>query len=116
MAELGFAGIVVGMNINIRPETDNDEGAIFKLTEAAFLNAPHSDHNEQFIVDALRQAGALSWSLVAENESAELIGHVALSPVDISDGSTGWYGLGPISVRPDCQNQGIVSYHQAFYP
>lgn len=109
MAWFGVAGIVVSMNINIRRETDNDEAAIFKLTEAAFLNAPHNDHNEQFIVDALRQAGALSWSLVAENEMPELIGHVAISPVEISDGSTGWFGLGPISVRPDSQNQGIGS-------
>jgi putative acetyltransferase len=34
---------------------------------------------------------------------------VALSPVAMSDGSAGWYGLGPISVRPERQGRGIGS-------
>ena len=54
------------MNIIIRPETGADHDAIEALTVAAFLNAPHTDHNEQLIVRDLRQAGALSLSLVAE--------------------------------------------------
>ncbi|MEC4630073.1 N-acetyltransferase, partial [Bacillus safensis] len=37
----------------------------------------------------------------------QLLGHVAVSPVTVSDGSTGWYGLGPISVLPARQGQGI---------
>ena len=37
----------------------------------------------------------------------EVVGHVALSPVSISDGSAGWYGLGPISVKPELQRSGI---------
>lgn len=32
---------------------------------------------------------------------------MAVSPVSISDGRTDWYGLGPISVEPDLQGQGI---------
>ena len=28
-------------------------------------------------------------------------------PVKVSDGATGWYGLGPISILPDYQKQGI---------
>ncbi|MCM2252120.1 MAG: N-acetyltransferase, partial [Ramlibacter sp.] len=39
----------------------------------------------------------------------DIVGHVAVSPVSISDGSTGWYGLGPISVKPDLQRMGIGS-------
>ncbi len=54
---------------------------------------PHSSHTEQFIVDALRSRGELSLSLVAEKDR-QVVGHVALSPVTISDGSTGWFGLG----------------------
>ena len=38
---------------------------------------------------------------------AELVGHVAISPVSISDGTLGWYGLGPISVIPRLQGKGI---------
>jgi putative acetyltransferase len=96
------------MAMQIRPETPADVTAITALTAAAFLNAPHTSHTEQFIVNALRAAGQLRVSLVAA-EGATLLGHVALSPVTLSDGSTGWYGLGPISVAPAHQGQGIGS-------
>jgi putative acetyltransferase len=92
----------------IRPESPADAAAIHALTTAAFMNAPHTAHTEQFIVDALREAGALALSLVAE-QGGEIVGHVALSPVSISDGSTDWYGLGPISVEPALQRKGIGS-------
>lgn len=36
-----------------------------------------------------------------------IVGHVAFSPVTVSDGSAGWYGLGPISVDPARQGEGI---------
>jgi putative acetyltransferase len=45
---------------------------------------------------------------VAEVDGA-VIGHVAVSPVAISDGSLNWYGLGPISVSPEHQGYGIGS-------
>lgn len=96
------------MNPVIRQETPADAAAIHDVTVAAFLNAAHADHTEQFIVAALRKAGALAISLVAELDG-EVAGHVALSPVSLSDGATGWYGLGPISVRPALQGQGIGS-------
>ncbi|CAM4035044.1 5'-deoxynucleotidase [Pseudomonas wadenswilerensis] len=92
----------------LRPETLADCPAIELLTAAAFAHAPHSSHTEHFIVNALRRAGQLSVSLVAE-EAGHIIGHVALSPVSLSDGSTGWYGLGPISVAPERHGQGIGS-------
>lgn len=50
----------------IRTETTADHAAIHALTEAAFREALHSSHTEQFIVDALRTRGELSISLVAE--------------------------------------------------
>jgi putative acetyltransferase len=93
-------------HVVIRPERPSDVAAIHELTKAAFLNAPHTGYTEQFIVDALRNAGVLTLSLVAETAGA-LLGHVAISPVTISDGSIGWYGLGPISVAPDFQRMGI---------
>ena len=96
------------MDLIIRKETPEDIEAIENVTIAAFLNAPHTDHNEQFIVRALRNAGVLSISLVAEIQG-EVIGHVAISPVTISDGSQGWFGLGPISVLPRHQRSGIGS-------
>ncbi|NJK51627.1 MAG: N-acetyltransferase [Leptolyngbyaceae cyanobacterium SU_3_3] len=96
------------MFITIRPESPSDIPAIHILTKAAFLNAPHAAHTEQFIVDALRKADALSLSLVAKNDGV-IVGHVAISPVSISDGASGWYGLGPISVAPKHQQKGIGS-------
>lgn len=96
------------MNPVIRQELPSDIAAIHHLTRGAFLNAPHTAHTEQFIVDALRRAGALSISLVAE-EDGEVVGHLAVSPVSISDGSADWYGLGPISVKPELQRKGIGS-------
>jgi len=74
----------------------------------AFRDAPYTDHTEQFIVKALRQADALFISLVAESDG-EIVGHVAISPVNISDGSASWYGVGPISVMPEYQGRGIGS-------
>ena len=94
--------------LKIRPETPGDAAAIEEVTAAAFLEAPHTSHTEQFIVAALRAAGALSVSLVAEAE-VDVVGHVAVSPVTISDGTIGWYGLGPISVLPAWQGRGVGS-------
>ncbi|QEZ42880.1 GNAT family N-acetyltransferase [Cupriavidus oxalaticus] len=94
------------MGIHIRDEQAADVDAIARLTEAAFRSEPHSSHTEQFIVNALRRDGHLSMSLVAAEGDA-IVGHVAVSPVTISSGATGWYGLGPISVLPERQGQGI---------
>lgn len=94
------------MNIRIREEQPQDIAAIEALTVSAFLNAIHTDHTEQFIVNALRNSGKLSVSLVAD-ENGTIVGHVAVSPVTISDGASGWYGLGPISVAPEHQRRGL---------
>jgi len=79
---------------------------ISEITRAAFANHPHSNQTEEFIVHALRAANALTVSLVAE-VGGKVTGHVAFSPVTISDSSPGWFGLGPVSVLPEFQKQGI---------
>lgn len=94
------------MKIVIRNETGSDIKAISDVTKAAFQTMAISNHTEQFIVDALRDGKALTVSLVAV-AGDRVVGHVALSPVKISDGSPGWYGLGPISVLPELQKRGI---------
>ena len=100
------------MTLQLRHETPNDRAAIEAVTIAAFANATHTSHTEQFIVHALRAANELTLSIIAE-EHGQIIGHVALSPVTITDGhgnkTAGWYGLGPISVLPERQGQGIGS-------
>ena len=92
--------------ITIRSETDSDINAISDVTAAAFETLEISSHTEQFIIQALRAAKALAVSLVAEL-NGEVIGHIGFSPVTISDGSAGWYGLGPVSVLPAYQRQGV---------
>ncbi|GJL66738.1 MAG: N-acetyltransferase [Nitrospirales bacterium] len=96
------------MSVTIRRELQSDVPAIDALIVAAFLHAPNTSHTEQFIVKALREAAHLSVSLVAEDKG-DLVGHVAVSPVSISDGTRHWYGLGPISVKPKWQRQGVGS-------
>lgn len=90
----------------IRSERESDVEAIFEVTRRAFENHPVSRQTEQFIVNALRAAGAMTISLVAEKDGA-VAGHIAFSPVTISDGSRDWYMLGPVSVLPALQRQGI---------
>ena len=92
--------------IRIREELASDVAAIAEVTVAAFAQLAVSSHTEQFIVEALRAAGALMLSLVAEVDGC-LVGHVAFSPVTLSDGTPDWYGLGPVSVLPQYQRRGI---------
>ena len=90
----------------IRKETDADIEAITEVTIAAFKTLPISNNTEQFIIQALRDAGVLTISLVADVEG-KIIGHIAFSPITISDGTQDWYGLGPVSVLPEYHKQGI---------
>jgi putative acetyltransferase len=92
--------------IVIRSETDADVCAITEVTVAAFKTLEISNHTEQFIIAALRAVKALTISLVAEVDG-RIIGHIAFSPVTISDGTQNWYCLGPVSVLPTYQRQGI---------
>ncbi len=90
----------------IRDERPSDVEAISEVTRIAFENHPYGHNTEQFIIKGLRAAGALTLSLVAE-AGERVVGHVAFSPVTISDGSRDWYGVGPVSVLPELQKQGI---------
>jgi putative acetyltransferase len=73
---------------------------------AAFKDHPFSQQTEHLIVDALRAAGALTLSLVAELDG-EVVGHIAFSPARIGDTSSNWYLLGPVAVHPAHQRRGI---------
>jgi putative acetyltransferase len=96
--------------IFIRLEKESDVPAIEEVTSTAFMNAEHTDHNEQFIVRGLREANHLSISLVAEDEVTHtIVGHAAVSPINISAGCEKWYGLGPVSVLPQYQRNGVGS-------
>lgn len=94
--------------MHIRNERPGDAEAIHSITVAAFQTVPYGDGSEGRIIDALRTAGALSLSLVAEEDGA-IIGQVTFSPITI-DGCAGpWFGLGPVSVTPARMHHGIGS-------
>lgn len=102
-------------SIVIRDEVDADAAVIAEVTVAAFRTLAISNHTEQFIIEALRAAKALAVSLVAERDG-KIVGHVAFSPVTISDNAPNWYGLGPVSVLPEYQRQGVGTalIHEGF--
>jgi putative acetyltransferase len=88
--------------LTIRSEAEGDAGAVRALHEAAFPTDA-----EATLVDALRAAGRLSISLVAA-DGAAVVGHVALSPVEIVGRSpTNGAGLGPLAVAAAHRRRGI---------
>jgi putative acetyltransferase len=94
------------MTLVIRPERPEDADAIHDLTVRAFAPMPFSSGTEAPIIRALREAGDLTLSLVAEIDGA-IAGHVAFSPVTVDGDHAGLFGLGPVSVAPEKQRQGI---------
>jgi len=92
--------------IRLRSEQRADADSIRTVIRAAFATHPLSLHNEERIVDTLRDAGVLTVSIVALSND-DLVGHIACSPVAIDGLHCGWYGLGPVAVRPDVQRRGI---------
>lgn len=73
--ERGHEGVKPEMTI--RKETDGDVNAIAEVTVAALRTLAISNHKEQFIIEALRAANALSVSLVAEVDG-RVVGHPGL--------------------------------------
>lgn len=94
------------MNITIRSEKNSDIKTIETITKAAFKTLNFDELTEHYIVNALRRNNVLTLSLVAEVNN-NVVGHIAFSPVEISDGSENWYGAGPFSVEPSKHKKGI---------
>ncbi|MFC7520871.1 GNAT family N-acetyltransferase [Xanthomonas populi] len=94
------------MNVLIREASDADAAAIELLTMVAFMRSEHSRHDEQHVIAALRNDGALTLSLVVDHDGY-VVGHLAVSPVSLSDHSPGWYALGPLAIGPGHQRQGL---------
>ena len=86
----------------IRHEKPSDVEVIAQVTQDAFRDHSFSQQTEHLIIKDLRAADALTLSLVIEIDG-QVVGHIAFSPVTVSDGTTHWYGLGPVSVLPDYQ-------------
>jgi putative acetyltransferase len=93
------------MKVNIRSELPDDIAKIRKVNEAAFDTNAEAD-----LVEGLREADAISLSLVAILKKI-IVGHILFSPVVIEskDSILHVVGLGPMSVLPEHQRQGIGS-------
>lgn len=91
---------------SIRPESPADYDAIRHVNVEAFRIHPYSQQTEHLIVEALRAAGALEISLVAEVDG-EVVGHIAFSAARIGDTTEGWFLLGPVAVLSGSQGSGI---------
>ncbi len=90
----------------IRSEKPSDIEAIAEVTKAAFEDYPLNQETEPAIIHDLRTDEALTISLVGGLDG-RVVGHIAFSSVTISDGTTNWHGLGPLSVLPEYQGNRI---------
>ncbi|MDZ7693766.1 MAG: N-acetyltransferase [Balneolaceae bacterium] len=94
--------------LTVRPEKVQDIERINQIIRSAFKEISYSNQKEHLLVSDLRQNNALTLSLVAERDN-EILGHIAFSEVTIDDKFMFWYGLAPVSVDPEYQNQGVGS-------
>lgn len=89
------------MHVDVRLEQPSDLASIRDVNCLAFGQPLEAD-----IVDALREAGALTLSLVAAVD-ARVVGHILFSPVTL--GEVEGVGLAPMAVLPEFQRQGVGS-------
>lgn len=90
--------------VEYRAERPEDIDGIRNVHSLAFAQGA-----EAALVDRLRAGKALVVSLVAV-EGDDVVAHCAFSRVGLeSGGGPEMFGLGPMGVRPDRQNQGIGS-------
>lgn len=97
--------------VAVRRELADDVPTISRVISAAFAPAGERGAKpvEVALVDELR-AGA-DWlaelSLVAATSAGEVVGHVMCTRGHVGVGATPALALGPLSVRPDHQRQGV---------
>ena len=100
----------MNQNIIIRQETPDDYAKVIELTEKAFETMEFSDQKEGQLVEKLRKATTFipELSLVAELKN-QLVGHILFTPLVIDNGQLQFQSLvlGPVSVLPEFQKQGI---------
>lgn len=92
--------------MKIRQETPADYDAVYRLVQAAFASAAHSDGTEQDLVAALRKSSAFvpELSLVAE-EDGGIVGHILFTRAQV--GGHPVLALAPLCVAPSRQRRGI---------
>lgn len=91
----------------IRDEIPSDIPAIARVVTEAMRLLPQATGTEAAIVERLRAAGAMTLSLVAEEDGA-VIGHLAASDARVGT-EDGWGLIGPLAVAPPRRLQGVGS-------
>jgi putative acetyltransferase len=84
----------------VRSEAPRDIAPVRELLSASFPTLA-----EAALVDALRAAGHLTLSLVAEVDG-DVVGHIAFSPV-LAEGGHGGLGLAPLAVLEPHRRRGV---------
>jgi predicted N-acetyltransferase YhbS len=101
------------MDIFIRQERPEEYSRTEEMVKEAFLHEEYSDKKEHLLVNKIRKSDAFipELSLVAINDSNEVVGHILLSKITIvdHDKGTGSLALAPVSVAPSFQKKGIGS-------
>lgn len=97
-------------NITIRKEIPKDHNWVIELTAKAFETMPFSEGDEDKLVARLRNAPGFipELSLIAELDGL-IVGHILFTPLVIDNGQQQFESLvlGPVSVLPEFQKQGI---------
>ncbi|MDF2515162.1 MAG: family acetyltransferase [Sphingobacterium sp.] len=102
------------MKIHIRQESAEDYETVFELIQKAFEHAEYTDHQEQFLVQKLRQSSGFipELALIAEINGRP-VGYILVTKIKIVDEENkkahSSLALAPIAVLPDFQGKGIGS-------
>ncbi len=97
--------------MRIRPEETKDYQKIFNLIEDAFKDEQYTDHQEQFLVERLRNSDSFipALSLVAQ-VGDQIVGYILLTKIDIVDSNKAVatsLALAPVAVKKNYQRKGI---------
>src|SRR5665647_896719 len=98
------------MKIVVRQETNEDFEKVYEVVKTAFLNAEHTNNDEQNLVVRLRKSAAFipELSLVAVIDD-KIVGHIMFTKIKIKNGTEEFESLvlAPVSVVPEMQDKGI---------
>ncbi len=98
------------MNVQLRQEKETDFTAVFNLIKEAFESEQISDHQEQFLVERLRNSNTFipELSIVAEIED-KVVGYILLTKLKIKNNRNEFdsLALAPVCVLPAYQGKGI---------
>lgn len=101
------------MDIFIRQERPEEYSSTEEMTKQTFSHEEYSDKKEHLLVNKIRKSDAFipELSLVAINQSHEVVGHILLSKITIIDHDkvADSLALAPVSVATSFQKKGIGS-------